>query len=409
MKALVALEHHFRRDVNGAVIAEGPPAYSFWELYLENFEEVLVLARVSKQGVKASGQMTADGPGVTFFPLVDYRGPSGYLRSYATLREQICRAVHSCDAYILRVPGLIGRLAAAEIRRLNRPYAVEVVGDPWRALAPGTWPSPFTPIYRRILTRNLRRLCSHAAAVRYVTREVLPVSYPAGPGAFTTVFSDVELGAALISAEEFKLRLHRIAARKPGPAEPFRLGFVGSLAQRYKGADILLQAVARLRAEGFNVEADFAGDGALRPALEAMARELGIANHARFLGYLPYGRGVYDFLDTLDLFVMPSRTEGLPRAILEAMARGCPCIGSDVGGIPELLEPECRFHSDDTYALVDKIKEVCNDSSRRVKMAQGNYLRAKDYSPEILAEYRRAFYQFIRKNLLGTDQNRGFR
>ena len=397
MKLLVTLENHFSRDAQGHVYSSGPPAYSFWLPYLEHFEEVAVLARIKADSSKKGSQPRADGPRVTFLPLVDYRGPSEYLRRQFVLRRQVRKAVQSCDAYILRVPGLVGRAAATEICRLNRRFAVEVVADPWQALAPGTWPSVFTPIYRRILTRNLRTLCRDAFAVRYVSRKVLPEAYPASPAAFSTVFSDVELGAAIISTGELEHRLQRTVAGRSRSSAPFRLGFVGSFAQRYKGADVLLEAVARLRANGLNVEVDFAGDGATRPAMEAMARKLGIAEHAHFLGMLPFGNAVYDFLDTLDLFVMPSRTEGLPRAMLEAMARGCPCVGSNVGGIPELLPPEDLVPANEPQLLARKIEEVIRDPARMGSMSERNFEVAKTYRLEIITSHGRAFYRAVRE------------
>lgn len=396
MKLLIALEHHFQRDTNGAICANGPPSYAFWKHYLHTFEEVLVLARVNHVAIPAGARLVAEGPGVTFFPLADFRGPAGYLRSYVSLRSKVRQAVHSCNAYMLRVPGLIGRLASAEIRRLKRPYALEVVGDPWQALAPGTWPSPFTPVYRRIMTHSLRNLCRNAHAVRYVSGQVLSAAYRARPGTFTTVFSDVELGTAMLNKEEFERRLALRGERKTDPSRLFRLGFVGSLAQRYKGADLLLQAVARLRGERLNVEVEFAGDGSLRPAMEALAAKLGIADHTRFHGLLPYGQAVFDFLDHIDLCVIPSRTEGLPRAMLEAMARGCPCVGASVGGIPELLESEDRFAPNDAAALADKVAGLLRNREQLATMVRRQYARAQDYSPEKLAQRRHEFYRAVR-------------
>jgi glycosyltransferase involved in cell wall biosynthesis len=102
-------------------------------------------------------------------------------------------------------------------------------------------------------------------------------------------------------------------------------------------------------------------------------------------------------LDHADLFIMPSRTEGLPRALLEAMARGLPCIGSAVGGIPELLPPEDLFPAGDPLALARKIQEVLADSAGMQRMATHNLKRASDYHETILRERRLAFYRFVRE------------
>src|SRR6202161_2282263 len=120
--------------------------------------------------------------------------------------------------------------------------------------------------------------------------------------------------------------------------------------------------------------------------METLARELSIERSVHFLGQLGFGLPVCDFLDSVDLFVMPSRAEGLPRALVEAMARGCPCIGSSVGGIPELLAPEDLVPRNDPEALAQKIMEVTSDPARMKEMSQRNLARTKQFDPEILRE-----------------------
>ena len=81
------------------------------------------------------------------------------------------------------------------------------------------------------------------------------------------------------------------------------------------------------------------GDGKRRPDLEALAAQLNCRERIVFAGQLP-STAIIGELDRADLFVLPSRQEGLPRAMIEAMARALPCIGSDVAGFPELLPLE---------------------------------------------------------------------
>lgn len=394
MPVLVGLEQRFTNK-SGEVYVESAATYQLWSQYREVFDEVAVLARVGETPAPAAAQR-ADGPGVRFHALPDYRGPWGYLRHLPELRRRVREAVRAADAYILRVPGLMGRLAWREIRRLGRPYALEVVGDPWEALGPRTWPDPLRPLYRRMATQDLRAMCRGACAIRYVSGAVLPERYPAGPDAFVTVFSDVELGEALISRDALEARARRAGEPRP-PGQPLRIAFVGSFAQMYKGPDLLLHAAARCVRGGLPLEVRFAGDGRHRAEMEALAQKLGLQSSARFLGMLPYGQAVYDLLDAVDLFVMPSRTEGLPRAMLEAMARGCPCIGAAVGGIPELLPPEDMTPRDDARALAEKILEVARDPARRARMARRNWEKAQEYRPEVLAEKRQAFFREVRE------------
>ena len=116
----------------------------------------------------------------------------------------------------------------------------------------------------------------------------------------------------------------------------------------------------------------------------------------RFLGQLSAGEAVRALLDAADLFLLPSRTEGLPRAMIEAMARALPCIGSTVGGIPELLAPEDMVPPGDAGALARKIREVVTDPERMCLMSARNLEVAREYRDDLLRERRTAFYRHVR-------------
>jgi glycosyltransferase involved in cell wall biosynthesis len=112
---------------------------------------------------------------------------------------------------------------------------------------------------------------------------------------------------------------------------------------------------------------------------------------------LPSQRHVRDELDRADLFILASRTEGLPRAMLEAMARALPCIGTRVGGIPELLDDDDLVDSGDVTGLAGKIREVAGDRARIGRMSARNLEVASGYRAEILNARRKQFFEHIRQ------------
>jgi glycosyltransferase involved in cell wall biosynthesis len=118
------------------------------------------------------------------------------------------------------------------------------------------------------------------------------------------------------------------------PARPV-VGAIGRLEGR-KGQDQLLTAAATLvaGANGRAPQVIIVGDGPTRDALESQARELGLAGNVRFLGGLA---DVRPALRAMDIFVLPSREEGMSNAILEAMAAARPVVATDVGGNGEIL------------------------------------------------------------------------
>lgn len=371
--------------------AIGPTNYSFWSCYLEVFNEVTVLARVGASSRPCHEGARADGPLVSFCALPDYQGLWQYLRNLSNLKASVRLAVRESDAYILRVPGLVGRLVWYEIRRLKKPYAVEVVADPSDALAPGTWPSLFRPAFRRAGTRELRTMCCEATAIHYVTESALQKRYPAAPNAYTIAYPNALMESAYVTLPILQERFRRMGVNKP-----VRIGFIGSLAQMYKGPDVLLRASSFCRSRGHTFEIVMVGDGRYAEQMKALATRLEVEDKTQFIPRLPFGKPIFDFLDSVDLFVMPSRAEGLPRALVEAMARGCPCIGSNVGGIPELLASEDLVPLNDPEALAQKIMEVTANPARMKEMSERNLARAKQFDPEVLRDARLAFYRYVR-------------
>src|SRR2546425_10806161 len=116
-------------------------------------------------------------------------------------------------------------------------------------------------------------------------------------------------------------------------ADAFLIGTVGRLSAVKAHADLLRAAALILQ---FNPEATFliVGDGPLRDALTALAAELGVDHACVFAG--PRA-DVYDLVGAMDVFVLPSLDEGIPMALLEAMALGRPVVATRVGGVPEVV------------------------------------------------------------------------
>jgi phosphatidylinositol alpha-1,6-mannosyltransferase len=130
--------------------------------------------------------------------------------------------------------------------------------------------------------------------------------------------------------------------------------------------------------------------------LEDLGRALGVDGRVRFAGLLPAGAAVRAELDAADLFVLPSRAEGLPRALIEAMARALPAIGSNVGGIPELLPADALVPPDDEQALAAAIAAAVRDPAWLDRMSAASLARAQEFRADLLASRRRAFYERVR-------------
>jgi glycosyltransferase involved in cell wall biosynthesis len=167
---------------------------------------------------------------------------------------------------------------------------------------------------------------------------------------------------------------------EPGPDEP-RLLCVGRLIP-IKGHIVLLRAFAEARREAPELTLELAGRGPLEPALKALAKELGIEDGVRFLGYVsPVSRAI----DRSAAVVVPSLGEGFGMVALEAMERARPVVASDIGGLGELVvdgETGLLVPSGEAEPLARALVEIAGDPARRRTMGEAGRRRALEQFAE---------------------------
>ncbi len=395
MRVMVALEDRFFRTQNGNVYSNTICDYKFWQKYLQVFDEVVVFARVKEDRSFKSDKPKANGPGVSFFSLPAFVGPFQFFMNINKLKCLAKEGTKQADTFILRIPGTIGTLLWRQLIKLNKPYSVEVVGDPWDSLATGSVKTLLRPWLRRKMKTDLYLQCQEAQAASYVTEYSLQKRYPAG--GWSTYFSDVELpAAAVLSDIQIQNRIEQIT-NKINQNRPWRICYAGTMNALYKAPDILIEAVAKCINDGLNLELVMLGDGQYRTQLQRQAIKLGIENNVSFLGQLPAGKAVYDQFDKSDLYILPSRQEGLPRSVIEAMARGLICIGTNVGGFRELLDEKFIVQAGNVNDLVVKIKEVLSNIDQAKYIIGHNISNAQKYTDCVLRDKRNQFYSKVKE------------
>jgi glycosyltransferase involved in cell wall biosynthesis len=168
-------------------------------------------------------------------------------------------------------------------------------------------------------------------------------------------------------------------------------GLIGTLHGRLKGIQTLLTALSEVRHQLPAFIFRVLGGGDQRPWQDKTTRA-GLDGFVQFEGTLPSGDPVMRWLDGIDVYVHPSRKEGLPRALVEAMSRGCPAIASTVGGTPELLDRTCLFRPGDAHALGRLLVRAAQDRQCRNEQARRNWERSKAYSRDALEPRRKEFW-----------------
>lgn len=308
---------------------------------------------------RLDSRSTSGGYAVTgsVLPLPYYQGGAGLARNSPALVRAVWQAVRSSTVVAVRLPGVVGLLAVLSATLLRRKVVIELVGDVQEVLRSGVV-GRLGAVLASLFGAVTRWAVRRGSVVRYVTTSRLQEGYPAGASAIVVAFSDVQL-----DAEDFETSTIT-------PDVSPRIIAIGSQEQMYKGHDLLIAALDRLRRAGHDASLVLLGQGRFQAQLRAQATRLGVAEHVHFTGHVSPRSAVRDELDRAWVYAMPSRTEGLPRALVEAMARAKPCVVSDVGGMPELVDPAFVIDRDDVAELTLALERLI--SNPRLRKVEGD-------------------------------------
>ncbi|OJW81714.1 MAG: hypothetical protein BGO69_14495 [Bacteroidetes bacterium 46-16] len=384
----IILEFRFYKDDSGHIYTDASFDYLFWQRYLMVFDEVRIIARAKpvSQADIAGNWKKVTGPKVSFTAIPYYHGVADLVKNMPAVIKEIKKIVAGDNnPYILRMPSIIGVLFFISSRDMGRrAYGIEMVGDPEEVFA--SLPALYRPL-GGMFVRRTRAIIRRAKAAAYVERAVLPKKYPVAVGVQSYFFSSINLPEHSILS----------GAKKKNNHKALHILSIGIMDQMYKGPDILLQALAICKEKGFPFHMVWIGGGLNLEKVKQMAQELGIGNTVSFMGTVTERDKIEAEMDSSDLFVLASRTEGLPRAMIEAMARGLACIGSKVGGIPELLDGEYLFEKENYKQLAELIMKVGEDESKLASMSVKNLETAKRYTNSRLDKERSGFYSTVLK------------
>jgi glycosyltransferase involved in cell wall biosynthesis len=231
---------------------------------------------------------------------------------------------------------------------------------------------------------EMRRGMKKAQNAIYVTQKFLQHRYPTNGRAVG--ISDVIIQPT--GQDTLSDRLEKINALSLDS----EIKFVTTAAVnvRYKAQDDVIKAIDALRNE-YNIHYYLIGAG--DPAyLKSVATKYKVLDRVHFVGPLAHD-AVFDYLKNMDVYIQPSKQEGLPRAVVEAMSLAMPALGSSIAGIPELLSDEFLFKKGCVSQIADRIRFLLNKDVLK-SAAIANYNKSKEYTPEVLSQRR---YEFLKK------------
>lgn len=175
--------------------------------------------------------------------------------------------------------------------------------------------------------------------------------------------------------------------------------------EKLKGPAVLMEAFGAASREFPRVRLRLAGEGSQRREVEARAAALGVADRYDYVGVYSRPEERAAFMRGLDVFVMPSFTEGTPNSVIEAMAYGLPVVASDVGGIPDVLDTDSGVlvPPGDAAALAEALLRLARDADLRARMgkaARARFLRL--FSPSaVLPVFLGTYHRVARGNGVG--------
>lgn len=384
VRALIAVDAQLYRLRDGSVWAPSIYGYDFWERYLQVFESIVVAARIMdiEDEKIVEKYLRSDGEFVTFAALPFARGAKQYIFTWWDFMRAASKACNDVQCAIIRLPSIPASFVEYYVWKKKIPYVIEVVVDPRNAYPKG--------IIRTSLTYHLKMTVKRANGVSYVTQYALQQDYPC----YARLHG--------VDSRHFESYYSTIVLKNDYFAKPrdysehshlYKIVHVANnMNNDIKGHATLLRAVAKLRNRGDNVEVCFVGDGSKKSEFEQLAMELGIQEYIEFVGLLSSREAVRQKLINADLFVLPTKAEGLPRVIIEAMAVGLPCISTPVNGIPELLEKEYLVEATDVDALVEKIHDMIHSADKMNECSRRNIEKAREYADSELQKRRNCFY-----------------
>lgn len=291
------------------------------------------------------------------------------------------------DMVVAHVPSWNSEHSIAIAKELGLPYLTVVVGCVWDSMWNYDWRGKILAVPEFI---KQRKQVAYSTHVLYVTEHFLQNRYPTKGKTEHASNVCIEKVPDNVLAN----RLKKIDSYSKG----CRLNIitVAAVNVRYKGQEYVIRAIAKLNKMGYNYHYYLVGGGD-NTFLKSVVQKSKIEEYVHFIGALPHNK-VTETLDKMDLYIQPSKQEGLPRALIEAMSRALPAVGTRVAGIPELLHDDFLVKKGSISEIVRVLSTKMTLEKMKVQ-AETNFERASKYTLDIINSRRQKFFDlFIHDN-----------
>jgi len=388
MKALiVSCAHAYKRE-DGTVYTPSVHSYEFFKRYLKAFDEIEVVARLCDASDEETRNMIPlSGPGLSVCALPYFRGMKQIIKYLPKIINAIQKGKKRCNCIIYRVPQMESYLAWAFGGSIKKPFSVEVVADP-------TGWTHVKGIAKILNINMLKRMCRKANGATYETTEYLQRLYPprayiegTSKYAFTTNYSSIHLEKKDILDPKNYNPIQR----------PFKIVHVSNaIDDDLKGHSTVINVTSKLKKAGHQIIVKFIGSGSAIDEFKLYAKQMDVEDCVKFIGRISRKQELLDTMHKCDVLLFPTRSEGLPRSVIEAMAVGLPVLSTPVAGIPELVERKYLKLPDDTEGFTEILLRLLENPDELNEMSIKNVKTAGKYTNEKLEIRRTEFYDKLR-------------
>ncbi len=347
--------------------------------YTKYFDKVSVVCRV-KDIDSLPNLRVSSCKDVEFIPLPSISYISLSLpKRVQRVKEVLKELIERYEYIILRLPSHFGLIAGFVAQRVNRNYVVEVTGSARDVTR--YYGNIIAYIYSPIYEYLTKRVIYKAKGAVYVSVYLFE-NYPVHKGVVTEIISNVDI--------EYNSTL-----KPKSIGSTVSLGSLLNYNIYYKNCKYLIDMLDILKGYkeySFRLYIHGFGDSS---ECKEYAKELGVSSMVSFGKVLKAGDEVVKFLDSIDIYLQPSKTEGLSRATIEALGRAKVVVATDVGGTSEIIRADMMVSHTDAAQMAQTIINTVSSKTLQTELAQRNLSIALKFDKRVLQTKRENFFNKV--------------
>lgn len=323
---------------------------------------------------------------VEFIEIENLNNIKNFILKKSIYQKIIFEKVKEADLIFARIPSIISDMTISCCKKLKKKYLAEVGGCVWDAYFNhsliGKIVAPYMYYKEKIGVRD-------SCYTIYVTEKWLQKRYP------TKGYSINASNVYLKKIDEKVIENRKVKIKKFSRENEIIIGTTAAVDVKYKGQEYVIKAIKLLEKEGYKFRYELVGGGNPK-YLKEIAKKNKIEEKIIFKGVMLKNE-VMRWLETIDIYIQPSKQEGLPRALIEALSMGVPALGSKTAGIPELLKDEFVFKRGNVCEIKEKIESIFIKNLEDI--VQENINKSKEFEVSYLNQKREKIYKMY-KNLI---------